>query len=304
MSTVLIIEDSRADRRAIRRILAGGSGLFDRILEAKDGIEGLKLLRTESVDVVVCDLEMPGLDGEKLLRANDSGYAVVPFIFLTASSDRERKARVLENGASDVIDKPPYPNDLRARLRKQLEIKWLQEELVRKHEALTHLSTTDQLTGLSNRRQLTEALSTEFHRAQRYQHALTVMMADLDHFKQVNDQFGHQAGDAVLRAVGEIFRSNTRETDVAGRYGGEELMLIMAHNDLEGGMTYAERLRESVEVADFGTHGGKTLRVTLSIGVASYHEGMRKPEDLVSAADTALYRAKENGRNRVEAAPD
>ena len=299
MSTVLIIEDSKADRAAIRRMIAG-SGLFDHILEASHGVEGLKLLRTEAIDVVVCDLEMPGLDGEKLLLAKSQDGARIPFVIVTASSDLERKARVLENGASDVITKPAYPNDLRARLRKQLEIKWLQDELLRKHEALTHLSITDQLTGLSNRRHITESLSVEFLRAQRYRTPLTVMMADIDHFKAVNDDFGHPTGDAVLRGIGEIFRSNRRETDVAGRYGGEEIMLILANNDLEGGITYAERLRESVEVATFDTPDDKTVQVTVSIGLATHDPGMRTPDDLVAAADAALYRAKRNGRNRVE----
>ena len=167
MATVLIIEDSKLDRKAIRRMLTN-VGLFERILEAGDGLEGLKLLRSESIDVVICDLELPGIDGEKLLRAKDSRSGVVPFVFLTASSDKARKARLLENGASDVITKPAFAKDLCARLRKQLEIKWLQDELLRKHEALTHLSTTDQLTGLRNRRYITDSLETEFLRAQRY----------------------------------------------------------------------------------------------------------------------------------------
>ena len=302
MATVLIIDDSRADRTEIRKMLAD-AGLFDRILEASDGLAGLKLLRSESIDVVVCDLMMPGLDGEKLLRAKDSGPGCpeVPFVFLTAANDLEHKARLLDEGASDVIDKPAHPANLVARLRKQLEIKWLQDKLLRRHEVLSHLSTTDSLTGLRNRRFLTEALTVEFTRAKRYRTPLTVLMLDLDHFKAVNDRFGHPTGDAVLQGVAEIVLSNTRQTDVVGRYGGDEILLILSHNDLAGGLRHAERLRENVEAASFEGPGGQTIRTTLSIGAATYHDDIKAPEDLVAAADAALYRAKQNGRNRVEA---
>jgi diguanylate cyclase (GGDEF)-like protein len=124
-------------------------------------------------------------------------------------------------------------------------------------------------------------------------------MGDIDHFKNVNDEHGHQAGDAVLRGVGEVLRCMVRSTDVAGRYGGEEIIIIQPQNTTEGGVVLAGRIREAVEAARFDDPGGKQLRVTISLGVAEYRKEFTSPEELVAAADRALYQAKEEGRNRV-----
>ncbi len=303
MATLLIIEDSDAHRAEIRAAVEKAA-IFGRILEASDGVQGLKLFMAESVDLVVCDLEMPGLDGEKLLRVKDSspGGDQIPFLFVTASQDLGRKARLLEQGACDAIAKPFLPADLVARLKLHLKIKLLQEELVEKNKLLARLSTTDELTGLRNRRFLNGALRVEFMRANRYETPLTVLMADLDHFKEVNDRFGHPAGDAVLRGVSEFLLANSRVTDVTGRYGGEEFLVILAQSPTDGGAHYADLWRAQVEQSTFEAPGGESLRVTLSIGVASYCKSMRSPEDLVALADAALYRAKQKGRNRVEVA--
>ena len=248
MATLLIIEDSEAHRAEIRAAVEKAA-IFETILEAHDGLQGLKLLMAESVDLVVCDLELPGLDGEKLLRVKDSspGGDQIPFLFVTASQDVARKARLLEQGACDAIAKPFLPADLVARLKLHLKIKLLQEELVEKNKLLARLSSTDELTGLRNRRFLNDALRVEFMRAHRYETPLTVLMADLDHFKEVNDRFGHPAGDAVLRGVSELLLANSRVTDVAGRYGGEEFLLILAQSPTDGGSNYADVWRAHVE---------------------------------------------------------
>src|SRR5215472_14572375 len=191
MATILVIEDSDLQRAEIRRALEP-AGLFDRILEAPDGLAGLKLLLAESVDVVLCDLEMPGLDGEKLLRVRDSSNAgEIPFLFLTASADTERKVRLLEDGACDTVTKPCHPAELVARLRLHLKIKRLESELRDKNQMLAKESMTDAVTGLRSRRYVSEVLAIEVLRARRYRRPLGVMMADLDHFKGVNDRFCH-----------------------------------------------------------------------------------------------------------------
>jgi two-component system cell cycle response regulator len=303
MATILIIDDSETLRAEIRDVLEK-ERIFDSILEAHDGYRGLKLLLAERVDVVLCDLELPGLDGEKLLRVKSSspGGANIPFLFLTASTDLDRKARLLDGGACDAIAKPFHPADLVARLKLHLKVKRLQDELILKNVELEHMSSVDVLTGLRTRRFVFDLLSVEFLRARRYGTALSVMMADLDHFKALNDEFGHPGGDAVLRGVSEHLIAALRRTDVAGRYGGEEVIVVMPQSDLEGAATLADRWRCGIEAASFVVPDGRNATVTVSIGVTSFDPSFETPEDLIAAADSALYQAKENGRNRVEIA--
>lgn len=303
MPTLLIIDDSQVHRAQIRRAIEPAQ-IFDQVIEAEDGLKGLKFLLNHPIDVVLCDLEMPGIDGEKLLRVKDATPASrnVPFVFLTASQDLDRRIRLLESGAADLVMKPFHPGELAARLRLHLKVKRLQDELRVKNETLARLSTTDALTGLRTRRYAQEVLSIEFLRARRYDTPLSVMMADLDHFKRVNDTHGHPAGDAVLRGVSSLLLSQLRATDVAGRYGGEEVLGILAQSEIQGAALLAERWREGVESTEFESSDGAAIHVTLSIGLAAYGPSMKSPDDLVAAADAALYRAKEAGRNRVERA--
>lgn len=305
MTTLLLIEDSEAHRASIRAAVEP-AGIFDCILEAPDGLTGLRLLLSERVDVVLCDLELPGLDGEKLLhlRSQMPEAACTPLLFLTGNTDMERRARLLQHGASDAISKPFHTAELVARLRLHLRVTQLQNELIEKNEMLEKLSTMDALTGLRSRRYATEYLAVEFMRARRYRTPLAVLMADLDRFKNVNDSFGHLAGDAVLRGTASLLVEMSRNTDVAARYGGEELMLVLAQNTAEGGRVLGERWREAVEKTTFHGPEGEHVRVTLSVGVADLRPGMETPQDLVAAADRALYRAKQDGRNRVEVAAD
>jgi diguanylate cyclase (GGDEF)-like protein len=300
LATLLVIDDSESARAEIRNALAG-TQIFERVLEATDGFEGLKLLMAHAVDVVLCDLELPKLDGDKLLRVKDSspGGTNIPFLFVTGTTDLDRKARLILDGASDAITKPFHPPDLIARLQLHLKVKRLQDELLLKNATLERLSTVDALTGLRTRRFVDEVLNVEFLRARRYRTQLSLIMADIDHFKRVNDEHGHQAGDAVLRGVGELMQCMVRSTDVAGRYGGEELVVIQPQSTREGSAILAERLREAVEVARFEVADGKQLQVTMSLGVAEYSKSFTSPEDLVATADRALYAAKEQGRNRV-----
>jgi diguanylate cyclase (GGDEF)-like protein len=301
MATILVIDDSDAHRSEIRETLKA-SNQIDRILEAADGLRGLKLLLEESVDVVLCDLELPGLDGEKLLRVRNSspGGGNIPFLLITASTNQDRKARLLEDGACDAIAKPFHPADLVARLHLHLKVKRLQDELIVKNATLARMSTVDVLTDLRTRRYVMDCLSIEFLRARRYTTPLTVLMADLDHFKEVNDRFGHPGGDAVLRGVADLLLSELRATDVAGRYGGEELIVLLPQNSPDGADVMAERWRRCVEEAVFELPDGREATVTVSIGIAGYEEAFETPYDLVAAADSALYLAKQKGRNRTE----
>src|SRR6185369_12791161 len=199
---VLIIDDSDAVRERIIKTLESFE-LFARYYEAEDGLEGFKRLLSSPVDIILCDLEMPRIDGFKFLSMLKSRPDLqdVPVIILTGMNDRERKIKGLEQGASDYITKPFDPEELVARVKVHLKIKKLQDELKHSNELLMELSNTDHLTGLFNRRYMMEALDKELHRSMRKGGALSLIILDIDHFKHVNDRFGHQQGDIVLKQV-------------------------------------------------------------------------------------------------------
>ncbi|MEB2343434.1 MAG: diguanylate cyclase [Deltaproteobacteria bacterium] len=300
MTSILIIDDSTAARDELRRALEA-AGRYGQVLSARDGIEGLRVLLAEPVDAVICDLEMPGLDGEKLLAAQRarSGGEEMPFLFLTAQRDPERMARLLRAGACDIVQKPFYAAELLARLDLHLRLRRLQAELREKNATLARLSTTDPVTGLRNRRYATEFLALEVLRAVRYHTPLAVLLLDLDHFKRVNDTHGHRVGDAVLQVVADTLRATLRSTDVAGRYGGEEFLVVLPQTERAGAVALAERVRAAIEETAIDVGGPAPVSVTVSIGVAALDERTGSAEQLVERADGALYAAKDAGRNRV-----
>lgn len=300
-ASILIIDDTKTLRQQILEILQQAE-LFEHYHEAGDGIEGFKTLLSESIDVILCDVEMPGMDGFKFLRmvASREELQDIPVILLTSHGDDETKIRGLEEGASDYVTKPFNPAELLARVKVQLKIKSLQDRLKESNRQLRELSLTDALTGLANRRHLMDILTVEFERSRRTDTPFSLLMLDLDHFKRINDDYGHQQGDTVLRALAELMKSHLRQYDTAARYGGEEFALVLPETDLVEAAGVAERLRREVaELVFAGPLNG--LSLTTSVGVASTpHKQINHVEDMIRIADEALYSAKESGRNRVE----
>lgn len=303
MATLLIIDDSDRYRRMLRREVEA-SGIFSEVIEAATGLNGLRILLEKTVDMVLCRLELAGLDGAKLLLgvAENPARSAAPIVYLTSQDDGERRARLIEGGASDVMILPVHPPELIGRLRLHLRLKQLKDDLRIKNETLVRLSTVDGLTGLQTHRYADRVLSTEFLRAKRYGNSLTVMVGDLDHFKRINEDHGHLAGEATLRGVAAILLDELRETDVAGRYGGEGIVVVLSLSEISGAKNLGERWRTAVADSRFAAPDGKSIGVTLSVGVASFTQEMTSPEALIDAADTALCRAKNAGRNRVEVA--
>ena len=167
-------------------------------------------------------------------------------------------------------------------------------------QRIEKLAATDALTGCLNRRALSEALANELDRARRYNLALTILLLDIDRFKQINDTRGHIAGDSVLRQVGELLIREARSVDIVARFGGEEFVVVMPETAMDGAAIFAERLRRRVETRDFADPGEDPLHLTVSIGVASFpHEKITSADSFVACADQALYRAKNEGRNLV-----
>jgi two-component system cell cycle response regulator len=300
LACALVADGCSADRAALRKAVEQ-AGHFDRVLEAADGLRALRLLLAEAIDVVVCDLDLPQLDGEKLLRARPESRAGEPcFLFVTASADPDRCVRLLDAGAHDVIAKPYHSAELAARIARQLRLHRLQQELREKNSELARLSSVDALTGLRTRRYVQDLLALEVLRARRYRTGLVALLVDLDEFKRLNDAHGHPAGDAVLRGVAERMLRTLRATDTAGRWGGDELIVVMPHNEPQGAVVAAERWRQAVAAAPFPLPDGSQVGATLSIGVAALAPEHAAAADLVAAADRALYAAKRRGRNRVE----
>jgi two-component system, cell cycle response regulator len=274
---------------------------YDVVL-AERGEAAIEQVRTQEPDLILLDIMMPDMDGYEVARrirqSEDIGY--IPIIVVTARDSTEDKVTGLDAGADDYLTKPINFPELEARVRSMLRIKRLQDQLEEKNRELEQLSISDGLTGLYNHRHMHELLAEEYDRSRRTREPVSVVMFDLDRFKEVNDTFGHQAGDRVLCELADILRESAREIDRLGRYGGEEFMAILPDSDPGAGVTFAERVREMVEKQRFDIQAQEPLHMTISAGVATYpHDGADGPRRLVHYADLALYSAKKSGRNRV-----
>jgi len=272
------------------------------ITEAGTGEEALEQIRQGSPDLVLLDIMLPDIDGFEVSRRvkGDPALPFIPIILVTARDSTEDKVMGFEAGADDYLTKPINFSELEARVRSMLRIKRLQDELEEKNRELRRLSVIDGLTGLYNHRHIHGLLHDEFERSGRTGAPLTAAMFDLDHFKLVNDTWGHPAGDRVLIQIAAILRISARDVDRLGRYGGEEFITILPSTDTEGGSVFVERVRTSVESREFDIGADEPIRMTISAGVATFpHEHVTDVESLIHAADRALYAAKASGRNRT-----
>jgi two-component system, cell cycle response regulator len=270
---------------------------------AERGEAAIELVKEAPPDLILLDIMMPDMDGYEVARRirQDPEIGYIPIIVVTARDSTEDKVTGLDAGADDYLTKPINFPELEARVRSMLRIKRLQDQLEEKNRELEQLSISDGLTGLYNHRHMHELLAEEFERSRRTGEPMSVVMLDLDRFKEVNDTHGHQAGDRVLVELADILRESAREIDKLGRYGGEEFMAILPDSDPDAGVTFAERVREMVEKQQFDIRAEAPLRMTISAGVATHpHDEPDGARRLVHYADLALYSAKKTGRNRVE----
>ncbi|MEP7050818.1 MAG: diguanylate cyclase [Pseudomonadota bacterium] len=298
---VLVVDDSPSIRAQIKGVLQQVDG-FQEFIEAGDGLQAFKLMVDRHPDLVVCDLIMPVFDGLKFLalRATRPDLANIPVIMLTAEGDANRKVEVFDQGASDYVTKPFNERELLARVRVHYRLKILQDELRDANKRLEALADTDGLTGLFNRRYFDGLLTRELQRTARYKSPLGLVLLDLDHFKTINDTYGHAMGDQVLRNVGQIVTSGVRVTDSAARYGGEEMAIVFTQTSAVGVSDVTERLRKSI--SEF-THvlGDRSVQCTASFGISVCDGRVAPPSatEFIERADRALYRAKHGGRNKV-----
>jgi two-component system cell cycle response regulator len=302
---ILVVDDHEDNVEVLRaRLEARGY----EVEGANDGQSALDTVHRFVPDLILLDVMMPDMDGLEVVRRlkADRNLPFIPVIMQTALDSTERMVAGLEAGADDYVTKPINFAELEARVRSLLRIKKLQEdlgerekELSQMNDKLLHISLTDGLTGVDNRRALEQRLHEMFEHSLRLHEPISCVMSDIDHFKKVNDTYGHAAGDEVLKQFAAILAAEAREIDRVGRYGGEEFLLLLPGTVLDSAVTFAERVRQRVEANTFSFEGG-TLTRTVSLGVASWpHPRISGREGMLKAADDALYVAKEMGRNRV-----
>jgi two-component system, cell cycle response regulator len=301
---ILVADDSGVSRHVICAFLrASGHD----VISAKDGTEALEALRSDTgISLALVDWMMPGLDGIEVCRElraiPDRAYTYM--ISVTSKSEKQDIVCALEAGFDDFLTKPVQPAELSARLLVGSRIINLQEKLIQTCELSQFKAAHDSLTGIWNRGAILEVLRTQLAMAVRHSRNLALIMVDIDHFKKINDTYGHSVGDSVLNHVAQLMNSSIRASDWLGRYGGEEFLVIASEASCTDAVRVAERLRLAVGDNPF-ISGGLTISPTVSIGIANTHSIVSPtPEALVMIADSALYRAKNNGRNRVEVDPD
>jgi diguanylate cyclase (GGDEF)-like protein len=296
---VLVAEDDSITRRLLEVHLTRWE---HEVIVCSDGNEAWNVLtRDDSPRLAILDWMMPGMDGvticRKLRFLEKTRYVYV--ILLTAKAEKEDVIEGLEAGADDYIAKPFHAHELRVRVRAGCRIIRLQDDLMAALEASQFQASHDGLTSLLNRKAIIELLEKELVRSDRENTPLSVIMGDLDHFKLINDSYGHLAGDFVLKEVARKLTEAVRPYDAVGRYGGEEFIIVCPSCDEECSQGIAERLRDLVSSEPLTSSEG-SFAVTMSFGVASVHGGGHTTDSITKAADMALYRAKGLGRNRVE----
>jgi two-component system, cell cycle response regulator len=302
---LLLVDDSDTQSGKIRSSL---ERLGYAVECASSGVEGLKLARVQRPDLILLDVEMADLDGFAVCRwlKMNGETREIPVIMLTVRKDVADRVEGLNIGADDYLPKPFADAELEARIFAALRVKAAHAELRERNtqlESMLHhveaLAITDPLTGLFNRRRFADVLKREFAITRRYKNTLSCLMIDIDHFKRINDRFGHDGGDQVIKETARRLMETVREVDVPARYGGEEFAVLLPHTAKQDAVIAAERVRAMMTKTEF-SFSDERLRITVSIGVAGNSDVTSgQAEDLVKAADCALYEAKRLGRDRV-----
>lgn len=299
---ILVVDDEKFNRTVLTDLLKGEYT----VVLAKDGKQGLDKAHSEyPPDLIILDIMMPGMDGYTACQKLKESPLTrdIPVVFVTARQDAEDERHGLSIGAIDYISKPFSPAIVLARVHNHLALANARQKLAEAHamlaiknKELEGLATSDSLTGVSNRFALDKAMNFELKKARRYERPLSLIIMDVDHFKRVNDNYGHPIGDQVLKQMAALIRDSVRESDIPGRWGGEEFLVICPETDGAGARILAENLRKCIENNAFPVPD----KITVSLGCATLAP-KDSVEKLIKRVDQRLYKAKETGRNRVVA---
>jgi two-component system, cell cycle response regulator len=295
---ILVVDDSAVSRKQVEHTLEAGNYS---LLFANSGQEALDLFRRHLPSIVVTDWMMPDFSGLELCERirEDSQREYIYIIMLSAKAEKDHVVRGLAAGADDYLTKPFDPGELLARVGVGCRTVELHREIDAKNRLLEAMAHTDSLTGLPNRRAIEDWAERQLRGAARHGFPLWVVQGDLDSFKKINDNYGHDAGDVVLRRFSEILKANTRASDICGRMGGDEFLLVISHVASEYIESTINRMREEWADCEF-EFGGKAVSITASFGIAGFC-GKEAPSfhTLVQRADKALYAAKRAGGNQA-----
>ena len=321
--SILIVDDNSLNIQLVNSHLnrVGYHSTF-----STSGKDALEKVKNTLFDLVILDVMMPEMDGfetcKRILKRPE--YKEVPIIFLTAKADKESIAKGFELGAVDYIRKPFDGSELLARIGTHLELKGYREkleeinielnkeilkgvqmqeelqttqnELEKMNRRLYEKASKDALTGLFNRRKMTDLIEYEYDRSLRTQQSFSIIITDIDHFKQVNDNFGHDCGDNVLKEIAEILNSLVRNQDRVARWGGEEFLLLLPDTNIDGAVILAEKIRKKIAETSY-SYGEHQLSITMTFGASSFAKN-KTDKTVIKEADIALYEGKSRGRNR------
>lgn len=294
---VLVVDDLTKNLQLAVNILDFAGYKTAHVSSFKQAIEGVKVANP---DLIILELMMPDMEGIEVCRRLkiDGLYAHIPIIFVTDSNKKEDIINAFDSGAVDYITKPFNSWELLARVKIHLELKKTQEELKNINSQLEKLVRTDSLTGINNRREILALGEKEFQRCRRYHRYFSVLVIDIDHFKRINDTFGHLLGDKTLIAVAGAIKNCLRQVDSFGRFGGEEFVAILPETNLEDAATTAQRICQVINQLNIEIDRQK-VRVTASIGVGTFSPEDNNLEAVIERADHAMFAAKNQGRNQV-----
>jgi len=288
--TILVVDDTIANLD----ILVGLLSDYD-VIDTTSGKEALSIVEEEKIDLILLDIMMPEMDGYEVCKKLKSNINTkdIPVVFITAKTDEESIERAYSIGGSDYVTKPFLPRELLARVKRELQLKSYQEEL-------KLLASIDPMTKLYNRRYFNEIAANILNGERRNACELSLMILDIDTFKNINDTYGHTIGDEVIIFISDILRKNQRKSDVICRYGGEEFVVLLPETSLEDAVLVAEKMRNCIAESMVSVGGEESFKVTVSIGVSNI-DILNEPniEAALSIADQALYEAKNSGKNRV-----
>lgn len=296
---ILIVDDSELQRMLYKKhvLYPDDKGEFQfEIYEARTGEEAKKIIERFKPDLVLLDYNLPDLKGTDIIKwIEEKGYGDIQVILVSSIDNEEVASKGLNLGAEDFVKIPYKPEELRARIKVHLRLR----RMLKEREKFKRLSLIDQLTRIPNRRYLFQELKKYFKRHKEEKKPLALLMIDVDDFKKVNDTYGHEAGDEILKKVANIISRSVRKFDLVGRYGGEEFIVVLPDADIEKAVEIAERIRKNVESQTFMIDSNE-IKVTVSLGVAELlKDNPRSVNDLIKIADMRMYRAKVSGKNRV-----
>jgi diguanylate cyclase (GGDEF)-like protein len=298
--TILAIDDDPADLELLRRHLEDIPAYTVTFVGCANVEAGRRELAQQDIEVIFLDYLLGAVTGLDVLRTLRDDREQRPIVVLTGKGDERIAAATMRAGADDYLVKEDLnPDTVYRSLRFVLERFENERKRAALEEELRRLARFDELTGLCNRRYLFDRLTQEILRARRYGSPLSILLVDLDHFKRINDTYGHLMGDTVLATVASVIRDTIRATDIPGRYGGEEICIVLTETKVEGAQLVAERLRRRIATEPFPAAAGGMFQVTCSIGLVEYRDDLKDLVAFLELADRALYQAKALGRNRV-----